>query len=65
MSGSTAPVIFKNKPLNLVLFHTYGLFLTILKCSIKFSSNFLEKLMCQCNGKMSEFQNSKFVFFFS
>ena len=73
VSGSTASVTFNNKPLNLVLFHKYGLFLIILKCSIKFCSNFLEKLRCresmpytnQCNGKMSEFQNSKFDFFFS
>ena len=47
MSGSTASVMFNNKPLNLVLFKKYGLFLIILKCSVKFYSNFLEKLWCR------------------
>ena len=73
MSGSIASVIFIIKPLNLVLLHKYSLFLIILKFSIKFDSDILEKLRCresvpytnQCNGKMSEFQNSKFDLFFS
>ena len=35
MSGSIVSVIIINKPLNLVLFHKYSLFLIILKFSIK------------------------------
>ena len=73
VSGSIASVIFINKSLNLVLFNKYSLFLIILKFSIKFNSNSLEKLRCQesmsytnkCNGKMSELQSSKFDLIFS
>ena len=73
VSGSIASIIFINKPLNLVLFYKYSLFLIILKFSIKLYSKNLEKLRCQesmsytnqCNGKMSEFQNSKFYLIFS
>ena len=73
VSGSIVSVIFINKPLNMVLFHKYSPFLIILTFSIKFYSNILEKLRCresmpytiQCNGKMSEFQNSNFDLFFS
>ena len=73
MSGSIASVIFINKPLNLVLFHKYSPFLIIIKFSIKLYSNSLANVRCresmsytnQCNGKMSEFQNSKFDLNFS
>ena len=71
MFGSIVSVIFINNPLNSVLFHKYSPFLIILKLSMKFCSNFVEKLRCQetmlysnqCNGKMPEIQNSKFDFF--
>ena len=71
MSGSIASVIFLNKPLNLVLFHKYSLFLIILKFSIRLYCNNLEKLRCQermsytnqCNGKFFHEQLAQNRFF--
>ena len=73
LSGCYFSVICSNKLLNFVLFHKCSFFLIILKFSVKPYNKILEKLGClgsvsyttQCNGKMSEFQNSKFdVIFF-
>ena len=72
MSGCYFSVICSNKLLNFVLFHKCSFFLIILKFSIKPYNKILEKLGCQgsvsyttqCNGKMSEFQNSKFDLIF-
>ena len=67
MSGSYFAVICNNKLLNFILFHKCSFSLFILKFSVKPYNKILEKLRCrgsasyttQCNGKMSEFQNSK------
>ena len=72
MSGCYFAAICNNKLLNFVLFHKCSFFLIILKFSIKSYNKILEKLGCrgsvsyttQCNGKMSEFQNSKFDLIF-
>ena len=56
-----------NKLLNFVLFHKGSFSPIIPKFSVKPYNKILEKLRCrgsvsyttQCNGKMSEFQNSK------
>ena len=60
-------VICSNKLLNVVLYHKCSFSLIKLKFSVKPYNKILEKLRCrgsvsyttQCNGKMSEFQNSK------
>ena len=74
MSGCYFAVICNNKLLNFVLFHKCSFSLLILKFSVKPYNKILEKLRCrgsvsyatQCNGKMSEFQNSKYgLIFFS
>ena len=60
-------VISNNKLLNFVLFHKGSFSPIIPKFSVKPYNKILEKLRCrgsvsyttQCNGKMSEFQNSK------
>ena len=67
VSGCYFSVICSNKLLNFVLFHKCSFSLIILKFSVKPYNKSLEKLRCrgsvsyttQCNGKMSEFQNSK------
>ena len=68
VSGCYFSVIFSNKLLNFVLFYKCSFSLIVLKFSVKLCTKILEKLRCrgsvsyttQCNGKMSEFQNSKF-----
>ena len=65
MSGCYFAVICINKFLNFVLFHKCSF--SLIKFSVKPYNKILEKLRCQgsvsyttqCNGKMSEFQNSK------
>ena len=72
VSGCYFSVIFSNKLPNFVLFHKCSFSLTVLQFSVKLYSKILEKLRCrgsvsyttQCNGKMSEFQNSKFDLIF-
>ena len=72
VSGCYLSVIFCNKLPNFVLFHKCSFSLIVLKFSVKLYSKILEKLRCrgsgscttQCNGKMSEFQNSKFDLLF-
>ena len=67
VSGWYFAVICNNTLLNFVLFHKCNFSLIILKFSVKPYNKILEKLRCrgsvsyttQCNGKMSEFQNSK------
>ena len=67
MSGCYFAAICNNKLLNFVLFHKCSFSLLILKVSVKPYNKILEKLRCrgsvsyttQCNGKMSDFQNSK------
>ena len=67
VSGWYFAVTCNNKLLNFVLFHKCSFSLIILKFSVKPYNKILEKLRCrgsvsyttQCNGKMSEFQNSK------
>ena len=67
VSGCYFAVICNNKLLNFVLFHKCSFSPVILKFSVKPYNKILEKLRCrgsvsyttQCNGKMSEFQNSK------
>ena len=72
MSGCYFSIIFSNKLPNFVLFHKCSFSLIVLKFSVKLYSQILEKLWCrgsvsyttQCNGTMSEFQNSKFDLIF-
>ena len=67
LSGCYFSVICSNKLLNFVLFHKCSLSLISLKFSVKPYNMILKKLRSrgsvsyttQCNGKMSEFQNSK------
>ena len=67
VSGCYFAVICNNKLLNFVLFHKCSFSPIIRKFSVKPYNKILEKLRCrgsvsyttQCNGKMSEFQNSK------
>ena len=67
MSGCYFAVICNNKLLNFVSFHKCTFSPIILKFSVKPYNKILEKLRCrgsvsyttQCNGNMSEFQNSK------
>ena len=67
VSGCYFAVICNNKLLNFVSFHKCTFSPIILKFSVKPYNKILEKLRCrgsvsyttQCNGNMSEFQNSK------
>ena len=67
VSGCYLAVLCNNKLMNIMLFHKCSFSLLILKFSVKPYNKILEKLRCrgtvsyttQCNGKMSEFQNSK------
>ena len=72
VSGCYFSDIGISKLLNFVLFQKCSFFRILLKFSVKPYNKILEKLRCrgsvsyttQCNGKMSEFQNSKFDLIF-